>query len=300
MLLKRNIPVQFIIKKVWREAIILFLVTLGIYLMRLFEWWHRPALPLSLITVLGTAISLVLAFRTNQSYDRWWEARSIWGGIVNDSRTLIRQVVAFTGNQGPAKPIVNRIANRQIAWCYSLSQSLRGMDALDGLSAYLEPNELAAAGAADNKPNALLQQHSADVKGLQTMGAIDSFGMMQMDNTIGRLCDHMGKCERIKSTVFPSTYSLFIHCFIYLFIFTIPFGLGNEFGITEIPLTTGIGVAFFLIEKTAMHMQDPFENRPTDTAMTTIATNIHRNILQMTGASEGQPAPHPPGPFYAM
>ena len=124
--------------------------------------------------------------------------------------------------------------------------------------------------------------------------------MMQLDNTITRLTDHMGKCERIKSTVFPSTYSLFIHSFIYLFIFTIPFGLGDQFGVAEIPLSTGIGIAFFLIEKTAMHMQDPFENRPTDTAMTTIATNIHRNIVQMTGATEGLPAPHPPGPFYAM
>ncbi len=299
MLLKKNIPVRFIARKVWLEVIILSAATTIIYLLDK-AGLPRPAVPISLITVLGTAISLVLAFRTNQSYDRWWEARSVWGAIVNDSRTLVRQAIAFTARHTDAQPVVRRIAMRQLAWCYCLEKSLRGKPPLEGLEPYLTADGSERAALADNKPNALLQQHSEDVQLLKDQDLIDGFALLQMDSTIARLCDHMGKCERIKSTVFPSTYSLYIHTFIYLFIFTIPFGLGAQFGISEVPLTTGIGIAFFLIEKTAMHMQDPFENRPTDTAMTTIATNIHRNILQMLGDTAGQPASHPPGPFYAM
>lgn len=302
MLLKRKIPVWFIAKKVWFETLVLLAATTAIYALQHTGLLSRFSLPMSLLTVLGTAISLVLAFRTNQSYERWWEARSVWGGIVNDSRTLIRQLITFTrdGAHRADNVHLRTIALRHIAWCYCLGRSLRGLDPLAGLDAYVNSDELNAMASADNKPNALLLHHARDIRALHRAGAVDSFDAMQLDNTLARLCDHMGKCERIKTTVFPSTYSLFIHSFIYLFILAIPFGLGPQFGVSEIPLATGIGVAFFLIEKTAMHMQDPFENRPTDTAVTTIATTIHRNILQMLGDTSGIPDKHPAGPFYVM
>lgn len=302
MLLRKHIPFGYVVLNVRRDAILLLSGAIAIYLLQQFTKWGLFAVPLPLLTVLGTGISLLLAFRINQSYDRWWEARIIWGGIVNDSRTLIRQVLTFVrpDSSRSVHVTIKRIALRQAAWCYVLARTLRQQTPTTALTKLLEPAESDALQHFDNKANALLTGHSHDIQLLFSTDAIDSFQMMQIDDTIVRLCDHMGKCERIKSTVFPVTYSLFLRCFIYLFIFIIPFGLGAGFGISEIPITVSIGVAFFLIEKTATLMQDPFEGRPTDTAMLTISTNIHRTILQMIGEKEELPEPYPAASFYAM
>ncbi|HSC37270.1 MAG TPA: bestrophin family ion channel, partial [Chitinophagaceae bacterium] len=90
-----------------------------------------------------------------------------------------------------------------------------------------------------------------------------------------------GKCERIKNTVFPSTYSLYIHFSLLLFMGLLPLGLVEFFGYWAIPLTTSIAACFLLIEKMAIHLQDPFENKPTDTPVTAIARKVEQDLRQM-------------------
>ena len=91
----------------------------------------------------------------------------------------------------------------------------------------------------------------------------------------------MGKCERIKNTVFPTTYSIYIRFTLCLFIILLPFGLISLLSWFAVPLITTIASAFFLIEKMAIHLQDPFENKPTDTPVTAIANTIEQNLIQM-------------------
>ena len=100
---------------------------------------HQLSIPLGVPTILGTVLSLLLAFRSNQAYDRWWEARIIWGAIVNDSRTLTRQLLCFvqTGYNDPEKETFHRpfYQSGRYAWCYSLGQKLYvGLDAAGRLS----------------------------------------------------------------------------------------------------------------------------------------------------------------------
>ena len=109
----------------------------------------------------------------------------------------------------------------------------------------------------------------------------------------------MGMAERIKSTVFPHTYRLFLHFFIYIFVVTLAIALTDIDSFFEIPLLLVISSAFFLLEKSATHLQDPFSNRPTDTEMTTIATNIEINIKQLLGETE-VPEPLQPQGFYSL
>lgn len=106
-----------------------------------------------------------------------------------------------------------------------------------------------------------------------------------------------GKAERIKTTVFPVSYRIFLHSIIYLFVVTLSIALNDVAGIFEIPLLLVISLAFFLLEKSATHMQDPFENRPTDTAVTAIARNIEINIKQLIKEPE-IPEPLKPESFY--
>ncbi|PSR53869.1 hypothetical protein AHMF7605_10250 [Adhaeribacter arboris] len=284
MLLKKNIPISYVFGKVKYEItfVIIYATIIGVW----DKYFHviNISIPLSVPMVLGTVLSLLLAFKSNQAYDRWWEARIVWGAIVNDSRTLVRQLLYFMADpyiSVSIKDFQDRFVNRQIAWCYSLGQSLRNQSPTHRLNKYLQPEELEFVSKHDNVPNALLQLHGRDLKRMLQEGQLNKYQQVELDDTLTRLCDSMGKCERIKNTVFPVTYGLYIHFSLFVFILLLPFALLDTFGIFEIPMVVIIAVSFFLIEKMAIHLQDPFENKPTDTPVTTIARSIERNLKQM-------------------
>ncbi len=241
-------------------------------------------IPIAIPTILGTIISLLLAFKSNQAYDRWWEARIVWGSIVNDSRSLLRQVIAFYEDDGLSDEGNNfkeRFAKRQSAWCYSLAQMLRGKDSIRPAKSLLNEEELQFVKRHKHVPNAILMLHAKELTRATARGKINTFQQVEIDNTLTRICESMGKCERIKNTIFPTTYSMYIRFTLCLFIVLLPFGVVQHLGWLQIPVVTMIGAAFFLIEKMAIHLQDPFENRPTDTPMTLISQNIEKNLLQM-------------------
>ena len=254
-----------------------------------------PEMPLTIPAFLGTAISILLSFKLSQSYDRWWEARKVWGAIVNDSRSFVIQLQTLISKGNEA--IIRKIAFRQIAWCYSLGQSLRGLNPTEHLEKFISTEDLNEINQHNNKPLALLHLHGMDIKQLKINNQLDSFSQVQFDNTLVRLCDAQGKSERIKTTVFPVTYRLFLQAIIYLFVVTLSISLKDVGGFFEIPLLLLISAAFFLLEKSATNMQDPFENRPTDTAMTAIARTIEINIKQLLKETE-IPLPYPPEKFH--
>ena len=284
MLLKKNIPFSYIMGKVKFELVLITLYTIIIAI--LYENYHvtRISIPIAVPAILGTVLSLLLGFRSNQAYDRWWEARHIWGAIVNDSRTVARQILCFT-DVVQAGDEVQRFretfVRRQIAWCYSLGQMLRGQNATTGLDKYLNRRELDFIRHYDHVPGALLELHARDLKTALEEGWMNRFQQVEIDRTITRLCDAMGKCERIKNTVFPVTYSMYIHFSMLLFIAMLPFAVIQYFGMFEVPVVVAIATSFLLIENMAIHLQEPFENKPTDTPMTTISRNIERNLAQM-------------------
>ncbi len=284
MLLKEKIPLKYVFGKIKYESISIMAYSLLVW--ELFEHVHatRVAIPLSVPAILGTVISLLLGFRSNQAYDRWWEARHIWGAIVNDSRTLARQVQCFMQHEydsAEVEVLKSRIIKRQMAWCYSLGQALRGQDALRGLEKYMSREDLESISHYTNVPAAILTLHARDIQEALNNDYMNRFQQVELDRTISRLCDAQGKCERIKNTVFPSTYGLYIHFSLILFILMMPFGLIEVFGALVIAVVPIIASCFILIEKMAIHLQDPFENKPTDTPVTTIAKNIERDLSQM-------------------
>lgn len=284
MLLKKNIPIGYVFGKVKIELLIILVYSLAIAVIH--EWILEVpiSIPLAIPTILGTVISLLLGFRSNQAYDRWWEARQIWGAVVNDSRTLARQILSFTESQyeeDEVQQMRQRMIRRQMAWCYALGQSLRRLNPTSGLDKFLNRRDLESLSRYNNVPMALLDQHARDLRRGLEEGYINRYQQIELDKTLTRLCDAMGKCERIKNTVFPSTYSLYIHFSLLLFICMLPFGVIDYFGFLEVPLVVAISACFLLIEKMAIHLQDPFENKPTDTPMTAIASNIEKDLRQL-------------------
>ncbi|WP_345951214.1 bestrophin family ion channel [Mucilaginibacter sp. PAMB04274] len=235
-------------------------------------------IPLAISAFVGTVLSLLLAFRTSQSYERWWEARTVWGAIVNDSRTLVRQVQQFLPDDHVGAAYVKKIAEQQIVWCHALSQSLRKLPWSGLVKDHVDQLHTTTT----NLPNHLLSEHSRLLAKVSKEFSIDPNKQVQIDMTIMRLCDSMGKCERIKNTVFPRSYSVLLHFIIYVLMSLLPFGLEDNSKLVEVLLTFVIPALFISIEKTAHLMQDPFENRPTDTPTTALSLTIERNLREMS------------------
>jgi putative membrane protein len=297
MLLNKRIPAGYILRKIRTEIVVVTVIGIAAYYLTQAFAKEIPDMPITIPAFLGTAISVILSFKLNQSYDRWWEARKIWGNIVNESRTLILQLQAFLpkGND----EAIRTIALRHIGWCYSLGQTLRGLNPTMNLEKYLTDADLAVISSHHNKPLAILQLNTRHIAQLKNDNQLDVFTHVQLSNTIANFTNAMGMAERIKSTVFPATYRLFLHMFIYLFVITLSISLPDIQGYFEIPLLLVISAAFFLLEKTATHLQDPFSNKPTDTAMTAIASTIEINLKQLIREAE-IPDPVQADDFYLL
>ncbi len=295
MLINKKLPITYILKNVRAELTYVFIISIGVYLLTHLFKESVPAMPLTIPTFIGTAISILLSFKLNQSYDRWWEARKAWGSIVNDSRSLVMQLKSFIGPEHQFN--IKTIAYRQIAWCYSLGQNLRNLNPTDNIEAFVSEKELLSLQKHHHVPLVLLSNQSADLTELRKNHQIELFSQFQLDNTLVRLCDSMGKVERIKSTVFPVTYRIFLQFMIYIFVVTLSISLTDIPFYFEIPLLIVISGVFFLLEKTAALMQEPFSNLPTDTPMTAIARNIEINIREILGEKE-LPKPYQMGTFY--
>lgn len=279
MLLRKKIPFSYIFRKVRTELLYVLVIGLVIYYITSAFRNVIPEMPLGIPAFLGTAISVILSFKLNQSYDRWWEARKIWGSIVNDCRTFVLQLQSFLPRENSDE--IRKIAFRQIAWCYSLNRSLRDKDGASHLEEYLAKEELDRVRSHNNRHLAILQLNARDLTELKMEGKLDTFTHVQLNNTFVNFSNAMGMAERIKTTVFPATYRYFLHLAIYLFLITLSISLRDIESYFEIPLLLVISAAFFLLEKTASHMENPFSNLPTDTAMDAICRTIEINIKQL-------------------
>ncbi|MFN8414845.1 MAG: bestrophin family ion channel [Cytophagaceae bacterium] len=293
MLLNRQISILYFVNQIKWQLILIVTFALSVGYLHLNPVFYGIDVPLNVLTLIGTVVTILLAFRTSQSYERWWEARIVWGAIVNDSRTFIREVAQFLSTSEPGE--VKVFAERQIIWTYCLGESLRKLPFSSKVQDYINNNHIHGT----NIPNAILEAHSKQISELVVQGKISEFKQLQLNETLSRLCDSMGKCERIKNTVFPRSYSFMLHVIIYVFTALLPFGLDHSKLAIEIILSVLIPVMFISIEKTAILMQDPFENTPVDTPMTSIAQTIEINIRQMIDDKQ-IPVKEDKGLYYEM
>ncbi|MEZ7514160.1 bestrophin family protein [Flavobacterium frigidarium] len=283
MLLNKRISIFHFLNTIKFDVLFLGSYATLVGYMDQYGFLAKISIPIAITGVFGTAVALLLGFRTNQAYERWWEARIIWGAIVNDSRTLIRQTISFYDRLDEQYVYnVQEMANRQIVWCYALGESLRNLPFSPNVAGYIKFEDISD----QNVPNAILLKHSQALTDARNEKTVNEFQQIQLDSTIARLCDSMGKCERIKNTVFPKAHSLLIHLIIYVFATMLPFGLDDKNVAVEIAITFFIPIIFVAIEKTSILMQDPFENQPMDTPVTDLATTIEINLKQMINSEE--------------
>ena len=262
----------------------------------LFDAYLRISLA---VAALGTAISFFIGFLTSQAYDRWWEARKIWGEVVNDSRSFGRLVATVLPRVPELDPLRDRLVRRHIAFLYALKARLRE-EAPDECRAMLPDEDVARIGEQRHLPNALLQLQGEDVDAVQRDAHIDVIRMAQINEMLNRFSTSMGAAERIKLTVFPAFYPSMIRLSIWGYVIVFALALSEEMGYGALPFVFLAGTVFHLVYAAGQLLVDPFENGPADIPMSSIVRNIEINLLEQIGEKVLPPPVEPVDGRYLM
>lgn len=254
------------------------------------------------IGVLGSALAIFIAFRNNSAYGRWWEARQIWGGIVNSSRVLARLTITFSESHSHqpgysaerSKAFQRSTVMKCIAWVHALRLHLRGQELWEEIRPYLDEREFLELRSKQNKPNYLQLLIGREIYTAMANGTLGGFDSFQMEGQLLALANYQGAAERIKNTPLPRQYDYFTRMFVLLFAFLLPFGLLGLFEAGTlvdlswlvIPLSTVLSGVFVIMERTGAANEDPFENLITDVPMTALCNTIERDLKEILGEEE--------------
>jgi ion channel-forming bestrophin family protein len=241
-----------------------------------------PSLPLGTI---GSALSIFLAFRTGSAYDRWWEARMLWGSLVNNSRTFARQVMTLMhdGDADERRVLQRRLVVLMICYVHALRCHLRTQRPFAELRQWLEPALIEDLRRHANVPSALLTHMAELVRDAYDRGWLDSFRWTAIDRTIGELTNVQGACERIKNTPMPKQYDYFPRVLVGFFCVLLPFGLVQGLGLLTPVASTGLGLIFITLDRIGREIEAPFETTVQDTPMTNLSRTIEINLRQLLG-----------------
>lgn len=298
-----------------KNLMVTFLISFVSVVIYRFLGWKFIAIPFVPIALIGTAVAFYVGFKNNQSYDRLWEARKLWGGITNTSRNLAAQMIAYVEDKKVANDFLLRhIAyinvlrlqlRKTIPWATSnenLHQTFHGerneLEQFDaGLKAILTKNDKTKyyeeLVSLQNTASRILQIQIAELTKLKRENVLDEYEHSDLVKHINELFNLQGGCERIKTTPLFRQYSIFSRVFVKIFIFLLPFGLIKELsGLTEfgvwltIPFACLISWVFYSMEQIGEFSENPFDNSVNDIPISSICTSIEIDIKEMLGEKD--------------
>jgi ion channel-forming bestrophin family protein len=275
----------------WPELVGYLLYTSTICVMYL--EWQFSFLPINTtpITVLGTVVSLLLTFRNNSAYDRWWEARKIWGGITNQSRSFGAQLLTLITpvsrdvplTQSELKGLRQELIYRHLAYINMLRLQLRNQTSVDEVKQYLSDKDWQQITAASNKATQLNLMQAQTLAKLKIDGLLSDFAHITLLESVKSFYDQQGASERIKNTPFPRIYDFGTRFVFWVFLSLLPIALLEDFGYKTIFFSWIVAFVFIEVIRLGIIMQDPFRNQANDTPMSAICRTIEIDLKQMLG-----------------
>lgn len=306
----------------WTRREILFFFTIAALPVVANEFLVRlPPIPWPPIAMLGTAVAFMTGFKSNAAYGRLWEARQIWGGIVNASRAWALSVRDFVGDASDEQvaALQRRLIYRQIAWLTALRFQLReprvwetqtdrnnveyraghfliperGSKLEDELGGFLEAADLADVLQRKNRATGILSQQSADLRSCFERGWLGDFKHVELSRAIGNLIDLQGRCERIKNFPYPRQYATLNLIFVWMFIGLLPLAMVSELQKTNtawtwvaLPLTVAVSWVLHTMDKIGEASENPFEGGPNDVPITTMSRAIEIDLKDLCRESD--------------
>lgn len=288
---------------IWENRAAIMIVLLMISCIEVSEsYWDiinlgRPIFSMAALGLLTTALSIFMVFRVNEAYSRWWEARTLWGGVVNASRTFTRQTTTLlkkydekaNADEQQIHDWQQELVYRHLAYVNALRISLRREDDWQTLSPFLDERELAELVGQANKPTQLLQTQGRRVAELREAGVLDEFGHLMFDGTLAELCRLQGACERIKNTVFPDRVAYFTKLIAWGMAVMIPVCVmeaDSKFDFLDLVIVPAMMLVFIVTERLGAELKNPFIGQPNDTPMSALCRTIEIDLRQQLGETE--------------
>ena len=233
-------------------------------------------------TLIGVALAIFIGFYNNASYDRFWEGRKLWGALLNDTRSLYRQAITYSGYAADS-PELNNFLDLLIAFVYALNHQLRQTDSSFDMQRLLPEQTSDAVSGVQFKPIFIMQQLSAWIGKARLENRIDPIIITALDQNLNALSNIVGGCERIASTPIPFTYKVLLHRTVYLYCFLLPFGLVDSIGWMTPLIVVFISYTFMAFDAIVNEIEEPFGVAPNDLALNTMSRMIENTLREMGG-----------------
>jgi putative membrane protein len=276
-----------IVQEVWRPLLGLFIWDVAVTLVYYVLPFKAPSLPL---TLFGSALALFLGFRDSSAYQRWWEGRTLWGAMINASRSLARAANAFLDDDRPGVIDLKRtIVLRQIAYVHALRCRLRQQDPAPDVLRLLSADEAEEGLGRQNPPNGLLDGTARRIAEAQRRGHLDTIQQAQLEQVLIDIANAQGGMERLKNTPLPSQYRFVPALFTRLFCVLLPIGLVETLGLATPVGSTVAGLMFLAILQIGDDLVDPFANDVHDVPLAAMCRTIEIDLLEAIGDSPPSP-----------
>lgn len=238
------------------------------------------AIPVTLHSLVGVALGLLLVFRTNASYDRYWEGRKLWGGIVNETRNLIRSASLHL-REDPE--LLNDLTRWTAIFPWAARSALRGESDLGPVAAEMSGAQAHSASRAQHPALYVAQQMTATLMEARSRRLIGEIVHVSLDQNIQLLVDYLGGCERIRKTPLPFAYLVHLRRALVIYCFTLPFALVESFGWFTIVDVLLVAYTFFGIEEIGVEIEGPFGDDANDLPMHEFCQTIRWNVYALAG-----------------
>jgi ion channel-forming bestrophin family protein len=249
------------------------------------DWFDNLAIAETAHALIGASMGLLLVFRTNASYDRFWEGRKLWGGIVNETRNLARQSSVWLAADGE---LTHRVIWWTVAFAHSTMSRLRGIVEIGPAQTHLSTADADDVLKNDHVPLAIARRLTELIAGARERRLIDSHQLQSLDQNVQLLIDYCGACERIRSTPLPFAYAVHLRRALIVYCFTLPLALVQKYGWETVPVTLMIAYVLFGIEEIGVEIEDPFGSDVNDLPLEKICETITANLGEITGATPSE------------
>ncbi len=303
MIVRRNLGFVLVWHYTWKSLLYYILLSVFVYLLHDIYGFRGLSIPSYTIIALGAAIAIYLGFKNDHAYDRWWEARKIWGLMVNYSRAWARQCITLIipptdGDIDEVRKFQQKLVYRHIAFVNALRVFLRQKQLYNATSQtelfeaendyvdvkpFVSASEYKAFCSKDNPPNFLLQRQGEDLQMAYKNGWISDFRFVKMEETLVDFNDIQGMSERIKNTPLPRQHTFFSRIFVFIHASLLPFVFIDDMGWATIPVSVTVSFVFLALDLIGERTEDPFENRLEDTPMTALSRTIEINLKEQLG-----------------
>ncbi len=261
----------------WKELILIALVTVGLTYVEINFLGHLDMFKntIQVYSLVGFVLSLLLVFRTNTAYDRWWEGRKKWGELVNNSRNLSIKISSMITNKEDRAFFQRMIAN----YAFSMKEHLRGKVIISELD--LTEEEKKEIEQFEHQPNYIILAIYKRLDQLKKDGIISQEDYLSLDINLKTFSDIIGACERIANTPIPYSYSLFLKKFIVIYVTTLPLGFVATFGYYTCFISVFVFYVLVSMEILAEEIEDPFGKDANDLPTDDLAVKIKNNTREI-------------------